>query len=304
MRQYLQLSQGLPVLEEYQPDCWVSVEMPNEDDLNFLEQDLGIPPEFLSDIADVDERPRMEREGEWQMTLIRIPLESNLPGLPYMTIPLGVITNEETTVTICYRRSNLLPDFINHNRRKGVRFRSQEDFITRLIYSSAVWFLKYLKSIYLELTRAEKELEQNVRNEDLLRIMRLQKSLVYFDTSIQGNQAILGRMRMMEEVDRNLIEDVRIELRQGESTVGIYKSICMNTMDALTNISSNNLNTVMKRMAALSIIMTIPTMIGSFYGMNVDVYIGEWAPSFAVIVIVSALLSLLAFILFRKIKWF
>lgn len=304
MRQYLQLSQGLPVLEEYQPDCWVSVEMPNEDDLNFLEQDLRIPPEFLSDIADVDERPRMEREGEWQMTLIRIPLESNLPGLPYMTIPLGVITNEETTVTICYRRSNLLPDFINHNRRKGVRFRSQEDFITRLIYSSAVWFLKYLKSIYLELTRAEKELEQNVRNEDLLRIMRLQKSLVYFDTSIQGNQAILGRMRMMEEVDRNLIEDVRIELRQGESTVGIYKSICMNTMDALTNISSNNLNTVMKRMAALSIIMTIPTMIGSFYGMNVDVYIGEWAPSFAVIVIVSALLSLLAFILFRKIKWF
>lgn len=304
MRQYLQLSQGLPVLEEYQPDCWVSVEMPNEDDLNFLEQDLRIPPEFLSDIADVDERPRMEREGEWQMTLIRIPLESNLPGLPYMTIPLGVITNEETTVTICYRRSNLLPDFINHNRRKCVRFRSQEDFITRLIYSSAVWFLKYLKSIYLELTRAEKELEQNVRNEDLLRIMRLQKSLVYFDTSIQGNQAILGRMRMMEEVDRNLIEDVRIELRQGESTVGIYKSICMNTMDALTNISSNNLNTVMKRMAALSIIMTIPTMIGSFYGMNVDVYIGEWAPSFAVIVIVSALLSLLAFILFRKIKWF
>lgn len=304
MRQYLKLSQGLPVLEEYQTDCWVSVEMPNEDDLNFLEQELRIPPEFLSDIADVDERPRMEREGEWQMTLIRIPLESSLPGLPYMTIPLGVITNEETTVTICYRRSNLLPDFINHNRRKGVNFRSQEDFITRLIYSSAVWFLKYLKLIYLELSRAEKELEQNVRNEDLLRIMRLQKSLVYFDTSIQGNQAILGRMRMMEEVDKTLIDDVRIELRQGESTVGIYKSICMNTMDALTNISSNNLNMVMKRMAALSIIMTIPTMIGSFYGMNVDVYIDKWAPSFAVIVVVSILLSFLAFLLFRRIKWF
>lgn len=304
MRQYLKLSQGLPVLEEYQTDCWVSVEMPNEDDLNFLEQELRIPPEFLSDIADVDERPRMEREGEWQMTLIRIPLESSLPGLPYMTIPLGVITNEETTVTICYRRSNLLPDFINHNRRKGVNFRSQEDFITRLIYSSAVWFLKYLKLIYLELSRAEKELEQNVRNEDLLRIMRLQKSLVYFDTSIQGNQAILGRMRMMEEVDKTLIDDVRIELRQGESTVGIYKSICMSTMDALTNISSNNLNTVMKRMAALSIIMTIPTMIGSFYGMNVDVYIDKWVPSFAVIVVVSILLSFLAFLLFRRIKWF
>lgn len=304
MRQYLKLSQGLPVLEEYRTDCWVSVEMPNEDDLNFLEQELRIPPEFLSDIADVDERPRMEREGEWQMTLIRIPLESSLPGLPYMTIPLGVITNEETTVTICYRRSNLLPDFINHNRRKGVNFRSQEDFITRLIYSSAVWFLKYLKLIYLELSRAEKELEQNVRNEDLLRIMRLQKSLVYFDTSIQGNQAILGRMRMMEEVDKTLIDDVRIELRQGESTVGIYKSICMSTMDALTNISSNNLNTVMKRMAALSIIMTIPTMIGSFYGMNVDVYIDKWVPSFAVIVVVSILLSFLAFLLFRRIKWF
>lgn len=304
MRQYLKLTQGLPVLEEYQPDCWVSVEMPNEDDLNFLDQELRIPLEFLSDIADVDERPRIEREGEWQMTLIRIPLVSNRPGLPYMTIPLGVITNEETTVTICYGKSDLLPDFINHNRRKGITFRSQEDFIARLIYSSAVWFLKYLKSIYVDLSRAEKELEQNVRNEDLLRIMRLQKSLVYFDTSIQGNLAILGRMRMMKEVDETLIDDVRIELGQGQSTVGIYKSICISTMDALANISSNNLNMVMKRMAALSIIMTIPTMIGSFYGMNVDVYIGSWTPSFAVIVVVSVLLSFLAFLLFRKIEWF
>lgn len=307
MRTYLSLEAGLSQLEEYTPKCWINIEFPDEDDLHFLTEELGVPSEFLADIADVDERPRTEKEDDWQLTILRIPLESNIQGLPYMTVPVGVITGKETTITVCYRKSQLIPDFISHIRRKSISITSQADFITRMIYSSAVWFLKYLKLIYLEINRAEKELEESVRNEDLMRIMRLQKSLVYFSTSIRGNEAMLGRLRTATragEIDPDLVEDVSIELRQAYNTINIYTDICNSTMDALGSIISNNVNTIMKRMTSLQIVLTIPTMIASFYGMNVDVYIAEWHYSFIAIMIISVIISAIAFILFKRIKWF
>ena len=307
MRTYLSLEAGLSQLEQYTPKCWINIEFPDEDDLHFLTEDLGVPSEFLADIADVDERPRTEKEDDWQLTILRIPLESNIQGLPYMTVPVGVITGKETTITVCYRKSQLIPDFISHIRRKSISITSQADFITRMIYSSAVWFLKYLKLIYLEINRAEKELEESVRNEDLMRIMRLQKSLVYFSTSIRGNEAMLGRLRTATragEIDPDLVEDVSIELRQAYNTINIYTDICNSTMDALGSIISNNVNTIMKRMTSLQIVLTIPTMIASFYGMNVDVYIAEWHYSFVAIMIISVIISAIAFVLFKRIKWF
>ena len=307
MRTYLSLEAGLSQLEEYTPKCWINIEFPDEDDLHFLTEELGVPSEFLADIADVDERPRTEKEDDWQLTILRIPLESNIQGLPYMTVPVGVITGRETTITVCYRKSQLIPDFISHIRRKSISITSQADFITRMIYSSAVWFLKYLKLIYLEINRAEKELEESVRNEDLMRIMRLQKSLVYFSTSIRGNEAMLGRLRTATragEIDPDLVEDVSIELRQAYNTINIYTDICNSTMDALGSIISNNVNTIMKRMTSLQIVLTIPTMIASFYGMNVDVYIAEWHYSFIAIMIISVIISAIAFVLFKRIKWF
>ncbi len=307
MRTYLSLEAGLSQLEEYTPKCWINIEFPDEDDLHFLTEELGVPSEFLADIADVDERPRTEKEDDWQLTILRIPLESNIQGLPYMTVPVGVITGKETTITVCYRKSQLIPDFISHIRRKSISITSQADFITRMIYSSAVWFLKYLKLIYLEINRAEKELEESVRNEDLMRIMRLQKSLVYFSTSIRGNEAMLGRLRTATragEIDPDLVEDVSIELRQAYNTINIYTDICNSTMDALGSIISNNVNTIMKRMTSLQIVLTIPTMIASFYGMNVDVYIAGWHYSFVAIMIISVIISAIAFVLFKRIKWF
>ena len=307
MRTYLSLEAGLNQLEQYTPKCWINIEFPDEDDLHFLTEELGVPSEFLADIADVDERPRTEKEDDWQLTILRIPLESNIQGLPYMTVPVGVITGKETTITVCYRKSQLIPDFISHIRRKSISITSQADFITRMIYSSAVWFLKYLKLIYLEINRAEKELEESVRNEDLMRIMRLQKSLVYFSTSIRGNEAMLGRLRTATragEIDPDLVEDVSIELRQAYNTINIYTDICNSTMDALGSIISNNVNTIMKRMTSLQIVLTIPTMIASFYGMNVDVYIAGWHYSFVAIMIISVIISAIAFVLFKRIKWF
>ena len=184
----------------------------------------------------------------------------------------------------------------------------ESQLIFRLIYSSAVWFLKYLKQINIDISAAEKELERSIRNEDLLRLMRLQKTLVYFNTSIRGNEVMIGKLRTIfqdtDYLDTELVEDVIIELKQALNTVNIYSDILTGTMDAFASIISNNVNTIMKRMTSLSIVLMLPTLIASFYGMNVDIHLEEVPFAFSLIVLFSIGLSTLAFVIFRKIKWF
>ena len=221
---------------------------------------------------------------------------------------IGIITNNEIIVSVCYHNTDLLPDFIEHTRRKGIVVRNKLDLILRLIYSSAVWFLKYLKQINIDISAAEKELERSIRNEDLLRLMRLQKTLVYFNTSIRGNEVMIGKLKTIFQdtdfLDKELVEDVIIELKQALNTVNIYSDILTGTMDAFASIISNNVNTIMKRMTSLSIVLMLPTLIASFYGMNVDIHLEEVPFAFSLIVLFSIGLSTLAFVIFRKIKWF
>ena len=309
MRRFLYSENGGFVeKEKWQPNCWVNVEIPDDEDFRFLTQELKVPESFLKDIADIDERPRTEIEGEWLLTIIRIPVQQPHSSIPFITIPMGIITNGDIIVSVCYRNTEIIPDFIDYTDRKGVIIKNKLDLILRLIHSSAVWFLKYLKQINNDVTTAEKALERSIKNEDLLRLMKLQKTLVYFSTSIRGNEATIGRLKSIfgvsEFMDKDLLEDVVIELRQALNTVNIYSDILTGTMDAFASIISNNVNTIMRRMTSLSIILMVPTLIASFYGMNVDVYIERIPHAFLVVVIISSLLSAFAFFVFRKIKWF
>ena len=165
-----------------------------------------------------------------------------------------------------------------------------------------------MKQINIDITAAEKELEKSIRNEDLLRLMRLQKSLVYFNTSIRGNEVMIGKLKTIFQdanfLDEELVEDVIIELKQAYNTVNIYSDILTGTMDAFASIISNNVNTIMKRMTSLSIILMLPTLIASFYGMNVDIHLDEIPHAFSLIVFFSIGLSILALAVFRRIKWF
>ena len=277
-------------------------------DFKFLTETLKVPESFLNDIADTDERPRTETEGNWLLTILRIPVQNTQSSLPYITVPIGIITNNEIIVSVCYHQTDMIPDFIEHTRRKGIEVRNKLDLIFRLIYSSAVWFLKYLKQINIDITAAEKELERSIRNEDLLRLMKLQKTLVYFNTSIRGNEVMIGKLKTIFQdtdfLDEELVEDVIIELKQAFNTVNIYSDILTGTMDAFASIISNNVNAIMKRMTSLSITLMIPTLIASFYGMNVDIHLEEMPHAFMLIILISVLLSALSFVIFRKIKWF
>ena len=264
MRTYLYCEVGFVEKPQWLPNCWVNVVCPDNDDFEFLTKTLNVPESFLNDIADTDERPRTDTEGNWLLTILRIPMQNGQnESLPFGTVPIGIITNNEIIVSVCYHNTDLLPDFIEHTRRKGIEVRNKLDLILRLIYSSAVWFLKYLKQINLDISAAEKELER-----------------------------------------KELVEDVIIELKQAFNTVNIYSDILTGTMDAFASIISNNVNAIMKRMTSLSITLMIPTLIASFYGMNVDIHLEEMPYAFALIILCSVVLSTLAFIVFRKIKWF
>lgn len=308
MRTYLYSNTGFVEKPEWIPNCWVNVECPDQADFDFLTKVLKVPESFLNDIADADERPRTETEENWLLTILRIPMQSKQHGIPFITVPIGIITNDEIVVSVCYHHTEMIPDFIQHIRRKGVTVRNKLDLIFRLIYSSSVWFLKYLKQINNDVTAAEKELEKSIRNEDLLRLMKLQKTLVYFNTSIRGNEVMVGKLTSIfqdtDYLDKELVEDVIIELKQAYNTVNIYSDILTGTMDAFASIISNNVNTIMKRMTSISIILMVPTLIASFYGMNVDIHLEETPHAFALIIAFSIILSSMAFLIFRRIRWF
>lgn len=277
MRKYLYCEAGFIEKPNWLPHCWVNVECPTQEDFDFLQNTLKVPASFLHDIADT-------------------------------TVPIGIITNNEIVVSVCYHSTEMIPDFIEHTRRKGINVPNKYELILRLIYSSAVWFLKYLKQINNEVSCAEKELEKSIRNEDLLRLMNLQKSLVYFNTSIRGNETMIGKLgNIFNEKDyqnSELTEDVLIELKQAHNMVNIYSDILTGTMDAFASIISNNVNTIMKRMTSLSIVLMVPTLIASFYGMNVDIHLEHVPHAFSLIALISVCLSVTALIIFRKIKWF
>ena len=308
MKTFLYCEAGFVEKDQWLPNSWVNVECPTPEDIQYLLNQFHVPESFLSDIADTDERPRIEYEGNWLLTILRIPVQSKESGIPFTTVPIGIITNNEIIISVCYHKTELLPDFIRYSRRKELVVRHKYDLILRLIHSSAVWFLKYLKQINLDISAAEKELERSIRNEDLLRLMRLQKTLVYFNTSIRGNEVMIGKLQSIFQdtdfLDKELVEDVIIELKQAFNTVNIYSDILTGTMDAFASIISNNVNAIMKRMTSLSITLMIPTLIASFYGMNVDIHLEEMPYAFALIILCSVVLSTLAFIVFRKIKWF
>lgn len=306
MIKYLELNEGFSEIVEWTPGCWVNVEEPNAEELQLLTDKFGLPEDFLNDVSDVDERPRVERNNGWICTILRIPVVSVENDVPYTTMPIGVMVNGDYVISVCYSRNILIPDFIEHTRKRSIGIGSAPDFILRLLNSSAYWFLNYLKDVHRMVAEAEGELRRSIRNEDLLRLMNLQKSFVLFATSISGNNILLDRIKRMysDELDAELFEDVSIELRQANTTVTIATQMLDRTLDTYASVISNNVNAIMKRLTSVSLILMIPTLIASFYGMNVDVLISSdnrWA--FPTIIGVGFAISAIICLWLRKIRW-
>ena len=180
MRRFLWCDEGFTEKEVWQADCWINVEVPTPADIKYLIEDLNVPDSFLSDIEDADERPRIEEEDGWTLIILRIPYRDKGNDIPYITVPLGFIMKAPYFVTVCHYNTDMLPDFIRYGNRKRLTLEGNWDLLFRLFLSSSVWYLKYLKQINYQSRQVEKELEKSIENEELQRLLKIEKSLVFF----------------------------------------------------------------------------------------------------------------------------
>ena len=272
MKTYWNTQGGLSQLQEWQPNSWIQVTCPTEDDQHELEERFGIPDYFITDISDTDERARYEYDDGWMLIILRIPYVKEVRSrTPYTTVPIGIIHKRDVTITVCYYETNMMIDFVSYQQKRGVGFTDYVDMIFRLFYSSAVWYLKRLKQINSLIDKAKRNLDKEVNNESLINLSRLQDSLTYFQTSIRGNETLLSKLKFklqIDELDADLIEDVNIEMAQARETTSIYSDILESTMDTYSSIINNNMNTVMRTLTSVTIIMMFPTLIASLFGMN------------------------------------
>jgi len=303
MKTFWNTQGGLSQLEQWQPNCWIQVTCPTEEDQQMLEEEYHIPDYFLSDISDTDERARYEYDDGWMLIILRIPYVKEVRSrTPYTTVPLGIIHKRDVTITVCFYETNMMIDFVSFQQKRGTGFTDYVDMIFRLFLSSAVWYLKRLKQISMLIEKAKRNLDREVNNESLIGLSRLQDSLTYFTTSIRGNENLLQKLKFklqIDELDADLIEDVNIEMTQARETTNIYSNILESTMDTYQSIINNNMNTIMRTLTSVTIILMLPTLVASFFGMNLVNGMESSPIGFGIAIVLSVAISVFSWFVFR-----
>ena len=303
MKTFWNYTGGLTTINEWQPNCWIQVTCPTEEDQLYLENEFKIPDYFMPDISDTDERARYESDDGWMLIILRIPYVKEIRSrTPYTTVPLGIIHKRDVTITVCYYETNMMIDFVSFQQKRGEGFTDFVDMTFRLFLSSAVWYLKRLKQINGLIEKAKRNLDREVNNESLIGLSRLQDSLTYFITSIRGNETLLSKLKFklqIDELDADLIEDVNIEMSQARETTNIYSNILESTMDTYSSIINNNMNTVMRTLTSVSILMMFPTLIASLFGMNLINGMEASPYGFVTALVISVAISGLFWWIFR-----
>lgn len=307
MRSFWNFKGGLNQIDEWKAGCFINVTCPVEDDVKYLQDELGMPDYFLTDVADTDERARYDYDDGWLMIIVRIPHLKNISSRsPYTTIPLGIVIKNDIIITICHQETRMMLDFISHQKRRGIGFTDAADFVFRLFLSTSVWYLKYLKQVSAIIEKAKRNLDRQIDNQDLVGLSRLQDSLTYFATSIRGNETLLSKLKFrlpVDELDAEMIEDVNIEMNQAREMTAIYINILNSTMDTYANIINNNMNKVMRLLTSLNMIIMFPTLIASLFGMNLVNGMEHVWWGFPLVAIFSILITILGFVYFRYRKW-
>lgn len=305
---YKDTKNGLANCEKWEPNCWINIEIPTENEKKAVLNNYNIPESFYNDIEDDDERPRVEFDEGWFLIILRIPFKTFDVQTPFATIPLGLVFKDNIFASICFHKTELISDFILFTRKKNITISNNIDLTLRLLLSSSIWFLKYLKQINQNIKSAENELHKSIRNEELHSLLHIEKCLVYFTTSLKGNDILIYRIKNLKNykgtIDMELIEDVEIELRQALEMTNIYSDILSGMMDAYASVISNNMNIIMKQLTAISIILMIPTVVASFYGMNVPNFLENNHFGFWIVILISFILSSFGVFVFMRRKWF
>jgi magnesium transporter len=306
---YKTTPEGLQEIHTFEKDCWVNIVDPTKDELERIVQELQVPLDFLTDPLDIDERARIEAEDNVVLSVLRIPqFEGADAVIPFTTIPLGIIFCKEMLITICSRETVIISDFINGNEKNFSTTKGNR-FLFRIFLKTALLYLKYLKEINKTNSVIERELHVAMKNKELIRLLDMEKSLVYFTTSLKSDELMIERFQKTEYIkmnpdDNELLEDVIIEYKQAIEMTNVYSNILSGMMDAFASVISNNLNVVLKFLTSVTIILMIPTLVASIYGMNVELPFQHSAYAFLITMVISFVFSIIGILIFRKRNWF
>ncbi len=294
--------------DERRPGSWIALTNPTATEILEIADAYQIDSDHLRAPLDEEERSRIEVEDSYTLLVVDIPSIEERGGKDwYVTIPLGIIMTEDVIITTCLEENPVISAFMDGRVRDFHTFMKTR-FILQILYKNASLYLQYLRVIDKKSEVIERKLHQSQRNQELLELQELEKSLLYFTTSLRSNEVVLEKLLKSERIkkypeDEDLLEDVIIENKQAIEMSNIYSGVLSGTMDVFASVISNNLNISMKFLATITIVLSIPTMVASFYGMNVNLKGLPFADSpygFVIVLGFAALLSLLVAWIFWK----
>ena len=299
-------------IQEAKEGCWIALTNPTATEIYEISEQFGIEVDDLRASLDEEERSRIEVEDNYTLILVDIPtIEERNDKDWYGTIPLGIIITDKMIFTICLEDTQVLTRFMEGRVRNFFTYMKTR-FILQILYRNASMYLRYLRIIDKKSEQVEEKMHLSTRNQELVELLELEKSLVYFSTSLRSNEVVLEKLMKIEAIkkypeDTELLEDVIIENKQAMEMANIYSGILSNMIDAFASIISNNLNIIMKVLAIITIVMSIPTIVFSAYGMNVNLAGMPFSGSpwgFTIIILLSVAVSIIAAVILTKKRFF
>ena len=303
---------GLRETSDFAPSCWINLVEPSTTELEAVLSHSGVPRDFLTDPLDVGERPRFDWEDDASLLIVHVPMQEVSAGeddaVPYRTVPLGIIFIGQTVITVCSACTQVTTAFLDQIRRvcpPSDKYR----FAFRLLWHAGVLFLRYINDIHARTSALEDELHESISNEVILKLFQIEKTFVYFTTSLKADTIALARANTarqltLSEDDRDFLEDAMVEYQQALETATIHANILNGTLDTFASLINNNLNNVMKYLTAATILLAVPTLVASIYGMNIGLPFQGHVHAFSIVMGVSCLLAVaigtLFFVLSRK----
>jgi magnesium transporter len=304
---YKSTDNGIINLDQVENGAWINLISPDQQEILYVSNNLNISVDHIKAALDEEERSRIEVDDGCTIVLIDIPVPKSdqKDGGIYYTIPLGIIITEHYIVTVSLKENYIIRDFIEKKNKTFYTYKKTR-FLLQILYKTSKMYLQYLRNIDKTSDKIECKLHKSLKNQELIQLLELEKSLVYFSTSLKSNELVLEKVQRLNSIkmyseDTELLEDAIIENKQAIEMANIYSSILSGTMDAYASVISNNLNIVMKFLTSFTIILSIPTMVASFFGMNVDVPFENNPHAFAIIFTMTIFFSvILAITMVRK----
>ena len=301
---YKTINGKIEEIKEYEKGCWINCIAPEDDEVQYLLDSLKIPPELMRSALDDEESSHVDSEDNTTLIIIDVPVVERVSKfVTYSTMPIGIMITDNNVITVAIHENTILSEF-SEGVVKNVRTDYKTHFVLHIMLKMATKYLQYLKQIDKVSNRIERQLRRSAKNKELHQLLDIEKSLVYFSSSLKADELTLekimrGRFIKLYDEDQDLLEDVLIEIKQAVDMAAIHLNILTNTMDVFASIISNNLNIVMKIQASLTLLVSVPTVISGFYGMNI---IGGipfdrfwWFP-----IALSGLLMLIMYMILKK----